>query len=130
MQTCGQSTSQCGRPPSPGWKRASLAEARGDRGIVVAFPRAWAQEAELHQLGGLDWGQGEKIPEPGKADALLEEGRGTPVSLERSVSATPRRGPLVSAKESPGPSQTSVHGLHHPTLPCRVLLTRGQAEQR
>lgn len=37
MQTCGWSKSQRGRQASPGWKIASLAEAKGERGMVVTL---------------------------------------------------------------------------------------------
>lgn len=73
----------------PVWPKAK----RG-RGTVVTLSYGLSPlEAQLHRLGGLGWRwmEREKIPEPGKADALLEEGRKTPESnWRRGVSATPR----------------------------------------
>jgi len=73
-------------------------QAKRGRGMVVTLSYGFGpSEAQLRQLGGLGWGwgwaEGEKIPEPGKADTLLEEGRKTrpPQSNWRwGVSTIPR----------------------------------------
>lgn len=106
------------------WLTASSAEAKGDGngGDPLLWPgplRSRATPAGRTGLGG-----GQKIPEPGKADALLEEGRDPPVRLEMGCQCNSKgrttcgsQGvPMAKPDQSPWPppSHPPSKGPAHP----------------
>lgn len=83
-------------------------------------------------------GRGDKIPEPGEADALLEERRGnlpphpTPRQTRNGVSVQLQGEDhlCVGAKGTSWPNQASLHSLCHLALPHRALPTLGPGLSR
>lgn len=118
--------------PHPSVGDRPLAEATGDRGMAATLSYDLGpREAERHQLGGPGWGRGEEIPEPGKADASWRTG-GTPVTLEIGCQCISKPRTACGCPGVPWPNQTSLQGLHRPTLsgrPCspRARPSRGGA---
>lgn len=77
-------------------------------------------------------GWGDKIPEPGEADALLKERRGTPHQTRDAVSVQLQGEDhlCVGAKGTSWPNQASLHSLCHFVLPHRALPTLGPGLSR
>lgn len=104
----------------PAWPRP---RGQGDSG---GPPEGLGLRSRATSAGRTGLGPGEKIPEPGKADALLEEGRGTPSqtgdgcqcnSKERATCGC-QGGPRAKPDQCPWPPPS------HPSP--QVLLTRAR----
>lgn len=108
---------------------ARLAQGQGGQGHggdPLLWPWPLRSRATLAGRAGLGWG--EKIPEPGKADALLE-GRGTPSQTGDGVSVQLQGEDhlYMGAKGSPWLSQATLRGLCQPALPQGSCSSWGQA---
>lgn len=138
MQTCGQFASQSGSQTPPGWTYSQSGPRPGWAGhggdpLLWPWPlRSKATPAGRAGPRGWGWGWGRISLSRGKLMPSWRRGEGAPSQTGDGCqcSSNGEDHLCVGTKGSLRPSQANLHGLRHPALPLRALLTLGPGLSR